>query len=223
MKMWVAQERLSLKMTKPADVARLSEKLGAIIYDVGALAVFFPLGGVRAMREKTLDVLDIQPGTTVLELGCGSGSLTALLIRRGAIVKGVDQSEAMLRRARRRAPEASFARCDILDFKSDEKFNRVLLAFVLHHMNSADRLATLKLSRSLLKSNGHIGVLDWAEPRGAPLRWGLHALLATVEPRTAMDWIESDFEIQLKQSGFILIEDDPLAFGAARVVLAAAS
>src|SRR5881397_1078588 len=136
-------------MTEPGEAVRLSEQLGAFLYDVGAPAVFFPLGGIRAMREKTLDVLDIKPGTTVLELGCGSGGLTALMIRRGAVVKSVDQSEAMLRRARRRAPEATFARCKIQDFKSDEKFDRVLLAFVLHHMESDDRLATLKLARKL--------------------------------------------------------------------------
>ncbi len=209
-------------MTERHDVVRLSEQLGAFLYDVGAPAVFFPLGGIRAVREKTLNVLDIKPGTTVLELGCGSGSLTALLIRRGAIVKGVDQSEAMLRRARRRAPEASFARCDMLDFKSREKFDRVLLAFVLHHMESDDRLATLSLTRKLLRSEGFVGILDWSEPRSAPLRWVLHASLATVEPRSAMDWIKSDFEAQLNQSGFIPIEDHPLALGAARVVLAAA-
>jgi trans-aconitate methyltransferase len=102
-----------------------------------------------------------------LELGCGSGGLTALMIRRGAVVKAVDQSEAMLRRARRHAPQASFARCNILNFKSEEKFDRVLLAFVLHHMESDDRLATLKLASKLLKSGGLVGILDWSEPRGS--------------------------------------------------------
>lgn len=210
-------------MTEHREVVRLSEQLGAFLYDVGVPAVFFPLGGIGAIREKTLDSLRINQGTTVLELGCGSGGLTTRMICRGAVVTAVDQSEAMLRRARRRASEATFARCDILDFKSDQKFDRVLVAFVLHHMESTDRLATLNLSRSLLKSNGLIGVLDWAEPSCAPLRWGLHALLATVEPRTAMDWIQSDFEIQLKQSRFIPIEDHSLACGAAKVVLGEAA
>lgn len=209
------------KMTKPGDVVRLSEQLGAFLYDVGAPAVFFPLGGMRAVREKTLDGLDIRPGTSVLELGCGSGSLTAMMIHRGAIVRAVDRSEAMLRRARRRAPEASFTRCDILDFKCDQKFDRVLLAFVLHHLESADRLATLKLARTLLKSGGLVGILDWAEPRGAALGFVLHAFLSAVEPSTALDWIKSDFESQLKQSGFMAIEDHALAFGAARIVLTA--
>lgn len=210
-------------MTEAGDVVRLSEQLGAFLYDVGVPAVFFPLGGIRAIREKTLDVLDIKPGTTVLELGCGSAGLTALMIRRGAVVKAVDRSEAMLRRARRRAPGASFTRCDILDFKSDQRFDRVLLAFVLHHMEADARLATLKLARTLLNSGGLIGVLDWAEPGGAVLRLVLHAFLFAVEPGSALDFIKSDFEIQLEQSGFIPIEDHAQAFGAARVVSAAAA
>lgn len=208
-------------MTEARDVVRLSEQLGAFLYDVGAPAVFFPLGGLRAMREKTIDVLDIEPGTTVLELGCGSGGLTAPMTRRGAVVMAVDRSEAMLRRARHRAPASSFERCDILDFKSDQRFDRVLLAFVLHHMGADVRLATLKLARTLLKSGGLLGVLDWAEPRGTALRFVLHAFLASVEPRSALDWIKSDFESQLKQSGLVLSEEHTLAFGAATVFLAA--
>ena len=208
-------------MSRREDGVGISEKLGAIIYDVGAPAVFFPLGSLHAMREKTLDVMEIRPGTTVLELGCGSGGLTALMTPRGAVVKGVDKSEAMLRRARRRAPDASFARCDILDFKSNQKFDRVLLAFVLHHMERDARLGTLELARTLLKSGGLVVILDWAEPGGAILRLALHVFLATVERRSAMDWIKSDFEIQLKQSGFVPIKDHSLAFGAARVFLAA--
>ena len=217
----IPQGRLSLKMTKPADVVRLSEKLGAIIYDVGAPAVFLPLGGLHAVRKQALDALDLRAGTTVLELGCGSGVLTARMIARGAVVKAVDGSEAMLRRARRRAPEASFARCDILDFNCDQKFDRVLLAFILHHMEADARVSTLKLARAALKRGGFVGILDWAEPAGTALRWALHAFLATVEPRSAMDWIKNDFETQLKQSGFVPIEDHALAFGAARLLLAA--
>ena len=208
-------------MTETGEVVRLSEQLGAFLYDVGVPVVFFPLGGIRAMREKTLDILNIKAGTSVLELGCGSGSFTALMIRRGAFVKGFDQSEAMLRRARRRAPEATFTRCDILDFKCDQKFDRVLLAFVLHHMESDDRLATLNLARSLLKSAGLLGVLDWSEPKSAIFRFVFHAFLSAVEPRSARDWIKSDFERQLKQSGFMSVEGNAMAFGATRIVIAA--
>lgn len=86
-------------------------------------------------------------------------------------------------------------------------------------MESEDHLATIKLARTLLKSGGLIGVLDWAEPKSAALRLVLHAFLSAVEPSSALE-IKSDFDSQLKQSGFVPIEDDALAFGAARVVVA---
>src|SRR5918911_1265581 len=59
-----------------------------------------------------------QPGLT-LELGCGTGRLALPLLRSGARVVGVDRSEAMLGRARRKArraglaPRARFVRGDI--------------------------------------------------------------------------------------------------------------
>ncbi|MBI1915267.1 MAG: class I SAM-dependent methyltransferase [Planctomycetes bacterium] len=40
----------------------------------------------------------------VLELGCGTGGITRLLLERGVAVTAVDGSERMLARARRRAP-----------------------------------------------------------------------------------------------------------------------
>jgi hypothetical protein len=42
-------------MTETGEVVHFNEQLGAFLYDVGAPAVFFPLGGIGAMREKTLD------------------------------------------------------------------------------------------------------------------------------------------------------------------------
>src|SRR5947209_6665818 len=84
----------------------LFTRLDPLIFDLGAPLVFLPLGGIDAVREQTLDVLDIRPGSKVLELGCGTGALTAKLVRRGASVTAVDLSESMLRRARRRPPSS---------------------------------------------------------------------------------------------------------------------
>src|SRR5438067_13413669 len=108
-------------MTKPEGGSSLYDRLGAMIYDFGAPAVFLPVGGIDVLRERVLDALEIRAGSNVLELGCGTGALTTKLIPRGANVIGVDQSEAMLCRARRRAPSATFIRCDILNFKCAQK------------------------------------------------------------------------------------------------------
>lgn len=58
-----------------------------------------PRAFVRTLRPL---LADLRRGPAVLDLGCGSGLVTAHLARAGLRVVGVDRSEAMLRIARRR-------------------------------------------------------------------------------------------------------------------------
>jgi SAM-dependent methyltransferase len=53
----------------------------------------------------------------VIDLGCGSGIWAAELVRAGYDVLGVDQSKAMIRLARKKAPQAQFVRGSYLDVK----------------------------------------------------------------------------------------------------------
>src|SRR5207249_1034335 len=109
------------------------DRLAPLIYDLGAPAVFSFLGGLDALREQVLDLLNVKRGQSVLELGCGTGALTEKLLRRGALVTAVERLEPMILRAHRRAPGATFVLDDILNLPSDSRFDHVLLAFVLHH------------------------------------------------------------------------------------------
>ncbi|MEP6742651.1 MAG: methyltransferase domain-containing protein [bacterium] len=210
-------------MNKHDGEPSLYDRLGAIIYDVGSRAVFFPLGGVDVLREETVDALKVEAGGTVLELGCGTGGLTGTLIKRGANVVAVDQSQAMLRRARRHAPQATFVRSDILKFRSVQKFDRVLIAFVLHHMEADGRLVTLNLARTALKPGGLVGVFDWAEPDSAFLRWALDAFLTTVEPSSALDFIRQGMEKQLEEAGLVPVRSSVLGKGVAKILVAASA
>lgn len=54
------------------------------------------------MNALVLAELDPQPGETVLEVGFGGGGLIAALLERGAEAIGIDVSDAMVARARRR-------------------------------------------------------------------------------------------------------------------------
>ena len=53
----------------------------------------------------------------VIDLGCGSGIWAAELIRAGYDVLGVEQSKAMIRLARKKAPRAKFIQASFLDVK----------------------------------------------------------------------------------------------------------
>ena len=71
----------------------------------GLIMEYRPSNRTRSLR--TVDLLDIQPGDRVLEIGLGPGlavQKVASLATRGKVV-GIDHSESMVRRASRRNAE----------------------------------------------------------------------------------------------------------------------
>src|SRR5436305_6622700 len=59
--------------------------------------------------DAALEALAIEPGTRMLDAGCGAGLVLRLAADRGADVSGLDASEGMLTHARRRVPGAALA------------------------------------------------------------------------------------------------------------------
>ena len=82
--------------------------------DVASLSGSFPFDGYKEVLETVLREAGLAPGMDVLELGAGTGNLTARLIARGCEVWSLDFSEKMLAIARDKAPEANFFRADLL-------------------------------------------------------------------------------------------------------------
>jgi SAM-dependent methyltransferase len=84
----------------------------------------------------------LPAGAAVLDAGCGTGYLAALLARRGFRVTGVDGSPEMLACARRRAPEASFQVAGLSDFRLEGRFQAALSTFdTLNHLLAPADLA----------------------------------------------------------------------------------
>ncbi len=65
-----------------------------------------------------IDILAPQPGERVLDLGCGTGHLTAQIAARGAEVVGIDSSLSMIAQARQNYPRLKFQLADARDFRS---------------------------------------------------------------------------------------------------------
>jgi trans-aconitate 2-methyltransferase len=84
---------------------------------------------VYEKAKGLVELLAPKAGERVLDLGCGTGALTAEIAARGAEVLGVDRSEEMVAQARKRFPALRF---EVLDARE--------LRFKLDGANGADNL-----------------------------------------------------------------------------------
>ena len=165
--------------TRAAD--RLVLHAAAPLYD--RLAWLLTLGRERAMRERLAALAELSPGQSVLDVGCGTGSLALVARRRvgaGGAVHGVDASPAMIARARRKAGakglDVAFAvaRAQALPFP-DAHFDVVLCTLMLHHLPRAARAQCMREIRRVLAPGGRVLAVDF-EPgrRGGGLLSRLH-------------------------------------------------
>ena len=90
-------------------------------------------GSVEPARQALAGAAGIGPGTEVLDVGCGTGELLALLAARGARVAGADAAPGMVARARRTAPAADVRVADVAALPwPDAAFDVVSAVNVLH-------------------------------------------------------------------------------------------
>ncbi len=109
---------------------------------------------VPALGAAVLELLDPQPGETILDLGCGDGALTEHIVAAGAKVLGVDASEEMIASARARGIEAYVADAQALDF--DRQFDAVFSNAALHWMLDPDAVAA-GVFRALVPGGRFVG------------------------------------------------------------------
>ena len=79
-----------------------------------------------------LDLLDPKPGEQILDLGCGTGSLTQQIADRGAEVFGIDSAPSMIAQAQQNYPHLSFQVADATDLPFNEQFDAIFSNAVLH-------------------------------------------------------------------------------------------
>src|SRR5260370_17415320 len=102
--------------------------------------------------QAALQCLAAQPGERIVDLGCGSGQLTAAISETGASVVGLDSSPEMLAEARAHYPRVEFRSGDAADFTLEAPVDAVFSNAVLHWVKNADSAARC-ISRAL-KSGG---------------------------------------------------------------------
>jgi ubiquinone/menaquinone biosynthesis C-methylase UbiE len=80
--------------------------------------------------EFMLDILNLSPGASILDVGCGTGRHAVELARKGFAVTGIDLSSGMLTQARDKARvakvEIEWVQADASTFSLDKRFDAVI-------------------------------------------------------------------------------------------------
>jgi len=79
-----------------------------------------------------LELLRASAGERILDIGCGTGQLTAEIARSGARVVGLDNSPEMLAEARKNFPSVAFEQGDATSFQFQQPFDAVFSNAALH-------------------------------------------------------------------------------------------
>ncbi|HUA17815.1 MAG TPA: methyltransferase domain-containing protein [Bryobacteraceae bacterium] len=105
-----------------------------------------------------LDLLDPRPGQRILDLGCGTGQLTAQIAQSGADVTGLDASPVMLEEARKNYPNLKFVFADAAGFRLPGAFDAVFSNAALHWVKDASGAAQ-SISQALLPGGRFVAEL----------------------------------------------------------------
>ena len=146
----------------PAESVRAMFDRIAPVYD--AMNRTMTAGLDRRWRRITAEAV-VQPGDITLDGCCGTGDLAIACARAGGHVTGLDFSERMLERARRKAPELEWISGDLLALPfEDATFDAATVGFGVRNVDDLER--GLRELRRVLRAGGRLGILEITRPRG---------------------------------------------------------
>ena len=173
------------------------------LYDTVSRLAALSVGGEARFRRLAFVGLSIDSNTKVLDLCCGSGQATEVLVRHSQNVVGLDASPLSLKRAQHNVPQAEYveAFAEKMPFGNDE-FDVVHTSAALHEMNPVQLRQILEEVYRVLKPGGVFALVDFHRPRN-PLFWpGIALFLWVFETETAWQLLRTDLMALLSEVGF---------------------
>ena len=156
---------------EPSEVRSLYRRT-ASFYDLALVP--YRLLGLTVHRRHAVEALALAPGDTVVDLCCGTGANFPLLqeaVGPGGRVVGVDLTDAMLDRARRRVERAGWRNVtllevDVVRFEPPPETRGLLATFALEMVPDHD--VVVRRAAEVLGEGGRMALLGLKHPAGWP-------------------------------------------------------
>ena len=173
------------------------------------------LGRIRRIKEKIANNY-VRTGTRVLEIGCGTGTLTLMMAKSGAIVTGIDASPRMLAEAEKKVKDAGLEEHVSLKYMDaaligdrfpTASFDLIVSTLVFSELPPDDQRFVLEACQKLLTPDGRLVIADEV----IPAKFITRALFYLVRmPLVLLTWLITrtttnslrGFDTLLKQVGF---------------------
>lgn len=203
---------LPYHVTIPPDSRVAPSSAGLVVhwaarYDL--LVTLLTLGRERRFRERLLELARLERGESVLDIGCGTGTLAIAakrIVGTSAAVHGIDASPEMLARARGKAKRSGMdvdfeiAQAQSLPFP-DARFDVVLSTVMLHHLPRTARAQAVREARRVLRPGGRLLAADFVRSSGKGLLAHFHRH-GRVDPR--------DLIALVTDAGLTVVESGPV-------------
>jgi ubiquinone/menaquinone biosynthesis C-methylase UbiE len=114
------------------------------------------------LRDAAIRLAGPTESTTVLDVGCGTGSFVAAFLEAGASASGLDLSDAMLAIARERIPNGEFHTGDATAMPFDDgTFDLTCASLFLHELEPDIRDGVLREMARITAPGGRLLVIDY--------------------------------------------------------------
>jgi ubiquinone/menaquinone biosynthesis C-methylase UbiE len=167
----------------------------------------------RVFKSRVLEHARLEPGTTVLDLACGTGTLAiaAATNTGAATIVGADADPTVLRRARAKAGAAGvqvqFDEAFSTDLPyTDANFDVVLSTLFFHHLRDDDKRRTAAEILRVLKPRGRFVLGDVGRPQDPLMHVAVRATVQLLDGReTTSANIAGKLPRILEEAGFAAV------------------
>jgi len=168
----------------------------------------------QTFKQRLVKLVNLHPDDHVLDLGCGTGTLTIMLqiSQPLAVITGLDGDARILEIAQKKAKQAGVNRISWEEGFAfelpypDSTFDQVISSLMTHHLTLENKRRTFSEVRRVLKPGGRFFIADFGAPHDNFMRM---ISTLTIKLEHAVENLKGELPLLLAEAGFShVVEED---------------